>query len=348
MDKISIIYTEGVLVKSLTGKSKPSGIWDYKLNWPLWNALRAYSPARVAIVSNETWVGTGWTIGRNYEIRLEFFAAALTEFLKLPHRCSHRWSTRGDWKIYIHPDSETVLTGLKGELEYIGRPEDFDWFREQGVTKCIDYQQFIQTYGTTGKKFKDIQLGVLTYLSFSSISEITKDLQIRTDLDDHSKAMLYARFSNPILQDGELISRISEARKKEGDIVEKGCIGYSPSEQLELYSALQTAQYKRYILHLLSSYKEPQNIYPQDGEGKVCCDLCGKEIYEHHSWWTQIVPSVPLEKERREWLAYFSSKSSTSLCLDCIAQLRFLTEFLKVAEPELITPFWAKNTLGKL
>lgn len=193
-------------------------------------------------------------------------------------------------------------------------------------------------------KFMSIKKALDSYLGIPG-TNILSELQGRSDLGNFEKNIIYYHLNPVILKDGELTGRIKEIRRSRNDLAGKGFLGHSEEEQIELYKALGSAQYKRYILHLLGAYQKTSYVFPQDGEQQCKCDLCGKDIFEHKLWWTSIVPQVPREQENKEWLAWFSKNSSTSLCLDCIAQLKYLHEMLKIISPELLTPFWLKTRL---
>lgn len=186
-----------------------------------------------------------------------------------------------------------------------------------------------------------------TILSLSGVApeNIYPILESDSSLNAFEKSIVYYRFNPIIIKDGELPEMIANIRRSRNDLACKGFLGHSPEEQIALWQALQSAQYKRYMLHIMYSYKSTKNVHPLDGTGEHKCQLCGKPIYEHHKWWTEIVPQVPQEDREKEWLCWFSDHSDTELCLDCIAQLKYLTEMTKIVEPELLGSFWAKTRI---
>lgn len=153
--KTTLIYISGVLTNSLTGKQKPAGLWDFKINWPFWNALKSYSPSRIVLIDNSGYIKSGVYKDQDYNSRVTYIAHCLSEFLGLPQTCFVRYSYGTDWKLY--PDytgcQDTVLSGIskKQELEYIGRRQDFDWMTSMGVQTCHEFTDFIKKYGTEGK-----------------------------------------------------------------------------------------------------------------------------------------------------------------------------------------------------
>lgn len=145
----TIIYLENVLVKTLSGKPRPKGLWDYKINWPLWNALSNYSPDRVIIISNETWIKDGLFKASDYQIKMSFIASCLSEHLKLKRTSWTRISLSGDWLRYPGlPDCGEILDDIKGEIEFIGDESKFEYINSKFQNpNCITEEKFIEKYG---------------------------------------------------------------------------------------------------------------------------------------------------------------------------------------------------------
>lgn len=163
-----------------------------------------------------------------------------------------------------------------------------------------------------------------------------QDLSKRTDISEYDKEILRVNFDPPLLKDGELVDLIHNARNARMDFQGKGVLTWNPEEFMCLWKALKSPQYKRYILHLLGAYQNKNVIHPEDGEGLRNCCVCYKPIWKYKTWETRIAGRVPSEVNLKEWLSYFSDRSSTSLCLDCIAQLKYLEILLSEIEPDLV------------
>jgi hypothetical protein len=174
--------------------------------------------------------------------------------------------------------------------------------------------------------------------------KVRDDLYTRQDLGSFEKAIIYSHFWNNILRDGELVDMMTAGRSGYPEIASKGSLAFFEPDIINLYTALHSEQYKRYIFHLLYAYRDPNLIHQQDGLGQCKCDICGKQIYRNTSW-LGIAPSRPMEKYNKEYLAFFSEGSSTTVCLDCIAQLQYLTQLLQTIDPSCLTPFWIKNSI---
>ena len=113
--------------------------------------------------------------------------------------------------------------------------------------------------------------------------------------------------------------------EKERGSHKNGWLTPEESEILLLLRAYACRQYEGYIKHLLWAFtRNPDSIkIPGDGEEPLVCGVCGKPLYPWNEW----------EKrggdEKKETLAFASTKSSQCVCLDCQIQMKSLWEIIK-------------------
>lgn len=152
------------------------------------------------------------------------------------------------------------------------------------------------------------------------------------DLDDDRKNLIYFYLNPRQLLDMELPSRIYSYRDQahpngyfEPNIVETGLL-------LEAY---RTAQYNRYMRHLLHSFTNPEQVFPLEGHDKCECGLCKRDIWAHGAWegiLEQYPETALQEREKKEYLAFACDQSKITLCLPCLIQLLNLHELLTIVE----------------
>lgn len=171
---------------------------------------------------------------------------------------------------------------------------------------------------------------IIDNLTEKDKSEVMKYLEKDTELSSTDKNFIWAyMFPRPAL-DRESPERIQAVRKKLGNSG-VGFLEPEDSETIILLELSRTSQYGRFIYHLLHAFTDPTKIFPVAGTGKDECSLCGKKLYEYDIWDKNCKynPGNP-ESQRKEYLAFGSSESKVTLCLDCLIQLQHLNDWLKI------------------
>ena len=151
--------------------------------------------------------------------------------------------------------------------------------------------------------------------------EVMEILTVDQNLTREEKCYLYYYlFPRPLL-DKELPKRIEAevlfgpANQKRGYL--KPCL----KEICLLLEATQTPQYSRFMMHVFHAFTDNDDyLYPISGNETRECPICGKTLLEFDSW---TLRSNNGEKDpNREFLAYGSTNSGLSMCLDCLVQLK--------------------------
>jgi hypothetical protein len=152
-EKIIFVLLDDVLITTLSGNKWPTGIWDYKIIWPLWNALKNYKATRIAILSNQYGVGRGYIKDSSFWAKIRFIEASLSDYTGVK-RTTMRYSIQGNWTDLGEDLVDSVISRLRQErtgmdILFIGRSGNYydQAYAEKHGIKYIDNQKFIQEYG---------------------------------------------------------------------------------------------------------------------------------------------------------------------------------------------------------
>jgi hypothetical protein len=152
-EKIIFVLLDDVLITTLSGNKWPTGIWDYKIIWPFWNALKNYKANRIAILSNQYGIGRGYIKDSSFWAKIRFIASGLSDFLGTV-KITTRYSIQGNWTMEGEDMVDSVLgrIGKKREdlgILFIGRTGNYydqAYAGKHGI-EYTDNQNFIQEYG---------------------------------------------------------------------------------------------------------------------------------------------------------------------------------------------------------
>lgn len=185
------------------------------------------------------------------------------------------------------------------------------------------------------------------YLISNNITEADALEMIKqcSKLSPDEKNLIYAyTFPRP-LRDKELPSRVQNFRSVKG-LPMKGMLTPSTPEATLIVEAARTGQYGKFIKHLIHAFSDPSKVSPLEGDEATDCPICGKHIYEKNMWDYLIErdPTNP-EKDNREFLAFGSTESSITLCVDCLIQLIHASTLLEEIDPEFLS--WDRNNTNK-
>ncbi len=176
---------------------------------------------------------------------------------------------------------------------------------------------------------------VIVKLTGLKSEEVIEALKYENELNPHEKNLVFNYLSPRFIRDYELPKLIYERR----GINQSGFLDKNIGELRLLVEAYRCPQYSRYIKHLMYSYSNPEIIFPISGTETQMCGVCNKNLFEFDAWdkLCKDNPSNP-EVGKREYLAFGSSDTKITICLDCLVQLNYLQEFLDVVEPDRYKP----------
>ena len=183
------------------------------------------------------------------------------------------------------------------------------------------------------KRVKDC----INYFKDRSNEEVINSLKGSNKLNNDEKNLIYLYLFPRQLLDRELPGRILKNRGTNLN----GFLEPNISEAGLIIEAYRTRQYGRYIKHLFHSFVEGnEQIFPVAGEEFHECGLCTKKIAEHDTW--EKTCKGTIEESRKEFLAYGSSGTEITLCLDCLIQLKVAYDLLcEIEGPEFLD--WRKK-----
>ena len=84
MKKYNIIITDldGTLIKTISGKTFPKGIWDMQLRFDVLDKIKEVSPEYILIASNQGGIELGFVNEKNFRAKMEYVARAIMEYCK--------------------------------------------------------------------------------------------------------------------------------------------------------------------------------------------------------------------------------------------------------------------------
>ena len=155
--------------------------------------------------------------------------------------------------------------------------------------------------------------------------------------------LYYFLFPRPLL-DRELPSRIEKEVLFGTANQRKGYLTPCLKEICLLIEACKTPQYSRFMKHVFHAFTDNDDyIYPILGEEKRECPICGKTLLEYDNWLKRCGENG--KDPNREYLAFGSTDSRLSLCLDCIVQLKETRPIIDQLEPDFLD--WRKRDNSK-
>ena len=156
--------------------------------------------------------------------------------------------------------------------------------------------------------------------------------------EEKSIAYTLGTYQPQILLDGDLKRFIEEHRKNTGN--PRGLLTEDLDEVSLIIKAFLSPQYRRYIKHMMISFKDDSSIFPVEGSDIEECGICHKPLYQFNEW-NNICQANPAfgEQHRKEYLSIGSSGSNNSICTNCMIQLRAAYELLEYLKPGFLYDF---------
>lgn len=156
MKKYDVVFVllDEVLITTLSGRQWPSGIWDFRINWALWNSLKIFNPEMIVILSNQGGITKGFLKDSSFYSKISFISHALSDFTGIK-RIPFRYSIRGNWKMELNIDNETDLIDSileqytkfsdKSKMIMVGRDLEFDKkYAESKNIEFLDKSEFVK------------------------------------------------------------------------------------------------------------------------------------------------------------------------------------------------------------
>lgn len=154
-----------------------------------------------------------------------------------------------------------------------------------------------------------------------------KSLVLSTRLGDaRLNSLILNYYSDFMYQDGEMLEKIESHR---GGAQKKGTLYVDLDEINIMMQAFKSPQYKRFFYHIMNAYGN-NNIYPIKDDHVFECCICWKKTFGSimHTLWFKTGEISDLNKEYLAFTAEGGTK--TSICLDCLVQLKYFIEVIKV------------------
>lgn len=148
--------------------------------------------------------------------------------------------------------------------------------------------------------------------------------------DEKNFVYLYC-FPRPLL-DRELPPRVIKDHFLRGDISNRGSLSPNISDVSLILEAGRTEQYGRFIKHLMNAFCNELKLFKISDSNVHECPICGKKIFGEGIW-TKIGSSID---PSREYLAFGSTGSSITMCLDCIVQLNAAKETVEAIDSNFL------------
>lgn len=142
-------------------------------------------------------------------------------------------------------------------------------------------------------------------------------------------------FPRPLL-DRELPPRVVKEHYLRGDISNRGSLVPNNLDVSLILEAGKTEQYGRFIKHLMNAFCDNSKVFKVSDNSVHDCPICGKKIFGEELW--KISENIDTSKE---YLAFGSTGSSITLCLDCLVQLNSAKETIDFVDPDFFD--WSKK-----
>lgn len=82
--KVLFADLDGTLIKTISGKPFPQGIWDMAIRFEVLEAIKRNKFRRLIIVSNQGGIESGYVAEVDFRAKAEYLKAALRDYLGIP------------------------------------------------------------------------------------------------------------------------------------------------------------------------------------------------------------------------------------------------------------------------
>ena len=87
--KIIIADLDGTLIKTISGRTFPKGVWDMQLRFDVLDKIKEMSPKYVLIVSNQGGIERGFVDEYNFKAKAEYIGRAIAEYCLCECYCEY-------------------------------------------------------------------------------------------------------------------------------------------------------------------------------------------------------------------------------------------------------------------
>ena len=82
--KVLFADLDGTLIKTISGKPFPQGIWDMAIRFEVLEAIKRNKFRRLIIVSNQGGIESGYIIEADFRAKMEYLRVAFRDYLGMP------------------------------------------------------------------------------------------------------------------------------------------------------------------------------------------------------------------------------------------------------------------------
>lgn len=156
MKKYDVVFVllDEVLITTLSGRQWPTGIWDFRINWAVWNSLKIINPEMIGIISNQGGITRGFLKDSSFYSKIDFISHSLSDFTGIK-KIPFRYSIRGNWKLGLDVDTgvdliDSILENNtkfsdKSKMILVGRDLEFDKkYAESKDIIFLDKSEFVK------------------------------------------------------------------------------------------------------------------------------------------------------------------------------------------------------------
>lgn len=146
--KFIFITLDDVLITTLSGKSYPNGIWDFKINWQIWNVLKKINPKTIAILSTQPLIRKGFIKESSFYSKINFISHSLSDYTGVLD-IRTRYSITDKWNLGINGDGDDLVDSIilqkdiKEDMIFIGKNNDKDYANKKGI-KFIERNELVK------------------------------------------------------------------------------------------------------------------------------------------------------------------------------------------------------------
>lgn len=83
MKKYKVLFCDldDTLIETISGETFPKGIWDMKLKFDVFDAIKKLEPYYILIVTNQGGIEKGFVNKRNFEFKMEYIIRSINEYI---------------------------------------------------------------------------------------------------------------------------------------------------------------------------------------------------------------------------------------------------------------------------
>ena len=123
--KVIFCDLDGTLIETISGETFPKGIWDMKLRFDVFDAIKKLNPEYILIASNQDGIESGFVDAHKFNAKIFYIVRAIGEYCGC--ECYAMYcNTNNKTDPYHKPNTKMLETLLE---DYVGY--DFDCFKHK-------------------------------------------------------------------------------------------------------------------------------------------------------------------------------------------------------------------------